>query len=163
LPFQFSSHGLLLLNLSSAKFGHMAITYIRDVLINLLLPPGQGFAVLLFGLGAFALLYLSSDDTKTRLLRIYLVASLALAVVGSAAAGGGPNHYLEPALAMAVLAPGALALLERSWDNAPAVGSCLMVVLLVLLLPTLDMRRWALMHSPPDDLRRVVALVQNRR
>src|SRR5262249_44447105 len=83
--------------------------------------------------------------------------------VGSAAAGGGPNHYLEPALAMAVLAPGALALLERSWDNAPAVGSCLMVVLLVLLLPTLDMRRWALMHSPPDDLRRVVALVQNIR
>src|SRR5262245_22729019 len=29
--------------------------------------------------------------------------------------------------------------------------------------PNLDMRRWALMHSPPDDLRRVVPLVQNTR
>jgi hypothetical protein len=164
LPFQMSGQGLLLLlNLSSAKFGHLALTYIRDIVIRLLLPPGQGFAVLLFGLGTFALLQRSSPhDTKTRLLKIYLVASLALGVVGSAAAGGGVNHFLEAALAMAVLTPTALSVLERSWDSAPAVGACLTALLVILLLPTLDVRRWELMHRSPDDLRRVVGLVRDR-
>ena len=38
LPFYLSSQGLLLLNLSGAKFGHFAFTYIRDVLARLSAP-----------------------------------------------------------------------------------------------------------------------------
>ena len=43
--FQLSSHGLLMLNLSGAKYGQFALTYVRDVLNRLLVEPGHGFAI----------------------------------------------------------------------------------------------------------------------
>ena len=162
--FQLSSHGLLMLNLSGAKFGQFAVTYIRDVLARLLVAPGQGFAVALFAFGAFAVLETSIQrDERTRLLNFYLVVSFCLAVVGSAAAGAHVNYYLEPALAMAVLLPSALARLEEGWTSDSPLASLVVVIVLALLLPSLDAQRWNLMHNKPEDLRRVAGIMENRR
>jgi hypothetical protein len=163
LVFQFSSNGLLLLNLSGAKFGQFALTYVRDVLNRLLVTPGHGFAVALFAFGTFAVLgnWYKSDD-RTRLLNIYLVVSFCLAVVGSAAAGATVNYYLEPALAMAVLLPIGLLRLEKAWRSDSPLASLVVVMLLAVLLPSLDVQRWNLMHEKPEDLRRVAALMENK-
>ena len=152
-----------MLNLSGAKFGQFAFTYIRDVLNRLLVPSGHGFAIVLLAFGVFGLIesFRQSDD-RIRLLNLYLVVSFALAVLGSAAAGAAVNYYLEPALAMAVLAPTALARLEAGWRNESPLSSFAFVIVLVLLLPSLDEQRSNTTHLKSDDLRRVVALMDRR-
>lgn len=163
LMFQISSHGLLMLNLSGAKFGQFALTYVRDVLNRLLVPPGHGFALVLVVFGVFGLVesYRQSDE-RTGLLNLYLVISFALSVLGSAAAGAAVNYYLEPALAMAVLVPTALAYLKAGWRNESPLSTFVFVIVLVMLLPSLDEQRSNTTHLRSEDLRRVVALVENR-
>jgi hypothetical protein len=161
--FQLSSNGLLLLNLSGAKFGQFALTFVRDVLNRLLVTPGHGFAVALFAFGAFAVLEnWNHKDPRIRLFNIYLVVSFCLAVVGSAAAGAAVNYYLEPALAMAMLLPAGLARLEGTWRSDSPLASLAVVMVLALLLPSLDAQRWNWMHDKPEELRRVAALMENR-
>jgi hypothetical protein len=162
LLFQSSSHGMLLLNLSGAKFGPIAITYIRDALFRLLVTSGHGFALLLFALGIFGLMVSWKDgDDREQLAGIYLVVSFAMATFGAAAAGAAVNHYLEPAFAMAVLAPAGLLRLRDSWVDAP-VTRFAVVALAVLLLPSLDFERSNLMHDRPNDLRGLYALANDR-
>ncbi|HYH01114.1 MAG TPA: glycosyltransferase family 39 protein [Terriglobales bacterium] len=163
VPIHMSTDGLLLLNLSGAKFGFLAVTYVRDVWQRLLSTEGYGFALMLFAFGAFGFVEsCKKADQRTRLLTLYLVVSLGLAVVGSAAAGGGVNHYLEPALAMAALVPFALSRLQKDWNKESPLASFAIVFSLIFLLPSLDVRRWEFMHNRPENLKDVVPLVQGK-
>lgn len=163
LAFNSSTHGMLLVNLSGAKFGRLAVTYSRDSLLRLLVSPGHGFALILFIFGALGFLYTWRDaDLRNRMVGIYLVVSLGLAVFGSAAAGGDVNHYLEPALAMALLAPTGLARLRDSWPEGSALGAFAAISVVVLLLPSIDVQRWRTMHERPEDLRGFLSLVTER-
>lgn len=163
LPFERASHELVQLNLSSAKFGPFAFTYVRDVLNRLLEAPGQGFVVALFALGALGFLESwKQRDERSSLLNLYLVASLGFAIMGSAAAGAGVNHYLEPALAMAVLIPTGMARLREGWKNESPFAPFAVLIMAVLLVPSLDSQRSNLKHNPPEDLRRVLPLMENK-
>jgi hypothetical protein len=162
--FQLSGQGLLLLNLSGSKFGQFAFTYVRDVLNRLLVTAGNGFAIALFAFGVFGFLQSWNDPERhTRLLNIYLVVSLSFAVLGSAAAGAAVNYYFEPALAMAMLVPTGLARLEQQRKEDSPVLLLVTVMVLALLVPSLDVQRWNLMHEKPEDLRSIVPLVESRR
>ena len=164
IPIQVSTGGLLGLNLSSAKFGSLAPTYVRDVLMRLLQTPGSGFTVVLIAFGLFGLVQsVKLPDSRVRLLAFYAVASLAFGTLGSAAAGGAVNHYLEPALAFALLVPFGLQALQQSWPSHSQTGLLVLVLIGVLLLPSLDSQRWNAFHERPEDLRQVAALVQGRR
>jgi hypothetical protein len=164
LPFQMSSGGLLLLNLSGAKFGLFALTYVRDVLARLFTREGCGFAVALFTLGAFGFIQsLKDSESRSHLVSVYFIISLGLAILGTAAAGGGINHYFEPALAMSLLIPVGMNRLQTTWphDSPLAVLTILMTV--ALLLPSLDVQRWNAMHKVPEDVRPFASMIQNRR
>jgi hypothetical protein len=103
----------------------------------------------------------SQRNDSVRLVKIYLAVSGALAVLGSASAGGGVNHYLEPALAMTLLVPLGLVRLQAAWRE-PTLAGFAVVIMLAFLLPSLDVQRWNAMHSRPEDLRRLVPLVRNQ-
>jgi hypothetical protein len=164
VPFQVVSGGLLALNLSGAKFGHFALTYVRDILSRLFTKEGTGFALALFTFGAFGLLQsLKHADDHIRLLSAYFAVSMALALSGSAAAGGGVNHYFEPALALALLIPVGMAQLEKAWDRQSPISVFAILITLALILPSLDVQRWNAMHSRPEDLRSMLPLITNRR
>jgi hypothetical protein len=160
---QRSSHGLLLLNISGSKFGELALTYVRDVIGRLLVAQGHGFVVALFAFGIFGCIEAwRQPDKRCRLICIYLMVSLGLAVLGSAARGAAVNHYLEPTLALAVLIPSGMARLRAVWAADSPLASFSMVLVLVLLLPALDAQRWEVIHNRPDDLRHMGALVKNK-
>jgi len=163
LAVQHSSNGLLLLNISGAKFGEFALTYVRDVIGRLLAAQGHGFVIALFAFGIFGCIEAwRLQDNRCRLICIYLVVSLGLAIIGSAARGAAVNHYLEPSLALALLIPSGMARLRTVWAPSSPVASFSVVMVLVLLLPALDAQRWNVMHNRPDDLRQVVPLVENK-
>lgn len=164
VSFQISTHGLFLLNLGGSKFGAFAITYIRDIALRLLTSPDSGFVILLFGLGVYAAIEATKDnDGRNQLLSIYLVAALFFAVLGSAAAGAAINHYMESAIVMAMLAPSGFQKLGEAWVKGAAWTNFVAILLLLLLLPSLDMMRWNLMHQRPDDLREIVRLVGTKK
>ena len=159
-PFQLSGQ-YVLLNLSSAKFGHFAISYTHDILNRLVTTPTYGFVLCLFGFGLFGLFAsLNQIDERSRLLNVYAIVTFAVAFLGTATSGGAVNHYLEPALVMAVVAPTALFTLQRNWEKAPSLASFSVVLVLLLLLPALDEQRWNLKHRMPRDLRPIVPLLQ---
>lgn len=161
VTFQKSSHGYLLLNLSGAKFGALAPTYSRDALFRLLVSPGNGFATALFIFGILGLILSWSDrDPRWRLAGIYLAISFALATLGAAAAGAAVNHYLEPALATAVLVPVGLSRLRGAWSETPLAWLAL-VGTAVLLLPSIDMQRSNITGNPPQNLTQVSLLMQD--
>ena len=162
--FQISSHGLLLLNLSGATFGQFALTYIRDIAGRVLATPGHGFvtALLVFGLLGFIESW-QGEDARTRLISIYFVVSMGLAILGSAARGAAVNHYMEPALALAVLVPIGVTQLQSGWRRESPLTTLAVVFVVVILLPSLDVRRWNSMHNRPDDLRALTRLVENRK
>ena len=162
--FQISSGGFLFLNLSGGKFGQFSVSYARDVLARLLEPQGQAFAIAIFGFGAFGLFESwRQGDVRSRLVAVYAFVSLGLAVLSSAAAGSAPNHFLEAALAFAVLIPTGLASLENSWSNGSPSSIFAMILVFVFLVPSLDVQRSNLVHNRPDDLRPLVPLVVSRR
>ncbi len=164
LVFQIATHGLLLLNLSGATFGQFALTYVRDIAGRLVLPPGHGFVIALFAFGLLGFLETWKDgDASLRLLGVYLVVSCGLVVVGSAARGAAVNHYLEPALAMAVLVPTGVARLRGSWQNGSAQALFAIVIVAVLLLPSVDMQRSYFVHNKPENLQSLARLVEKRR
>jgi hypothetical protein len=163
LLLQLSSHGLLLLNMSSAKFGPMAPTYIRGILHQLFVSEGHGFAILLLVFGVFGFLTsLEQTGEGTRLLNVYFVLSLGLAVIGSATAGAGVNHYLEPVLTMAVLVPTGLAHLQSAWKSDSPLASFAVLMIVAVLLPSIDVQRWKAMHRKPENLQRIMPLIENR-
>jgi hypothetical protein len=160
---QHSSHGLLLLNISGAKFGEFALTYVRDVIGRLLVAQGHGFVIALFAFGIFGCIEAwRLGDKRCQLGCIYLVVSLGLAVLGSAARGAAANHYLEPTLALALLIPTGMSRLKAVWAPDSAFASLSIVMVLVLLLPALDAQRWDVMHTRPEDLRQIARLVENK-
>jgi hypothetical protein len=162
--FQLSTSGLLLLNLSGAKFGHLALTYVRDSLFRMLSGmPGHGFAVVLFVFGLLGFLYSwSSTQARSALVAIYLVVSLGLAILGTAAGGADVNHYLEPALALALLAPTGLACLQRVWPEETPFAAFAFLAMGVLLLPSLDIQRWQVQHVKPANLRPLLSAITNK-
>lgn len=163
LPFYASTRDALLLNLSGAKFGFFALTYVRDVLNRVFARTGCGFAVALFTLGTFGFLQsLREREQRALLVSIYLLVALALAVLGTASAGGGMNHYLEPALAMAILIPTGMVRLQANWQAESPTAALATLMILALVLPSLDVQRWNAMHREPEDLRPFVALMANK-
>ena len=164
IAFQISSSGLLFLNLSGGKFGQLAFTYVRDVLARLLEPQGQGFAIAVFAFGSLGLLEaLRNRETRSLLLSIYAVVAIGLAVLGSAAAGAAPNHYLEACLALATLIPLGLASLQCSWNDGSATAVMATVLVALILLPSLDAQRAIATHNRPDDLRPLISLLASQR
>ena len=162
--YQHASRGLLLVNIGGAKFGALALTYIRDIVLNILTPSGNGFAILILAFGAFAVVNASKQpDKRIRLMLIYFCTSLFFGLFGSAAAGAGANHFLETVLAAAVLLPPALARLEESWQPTSSACALVTVLILAICLPTLDMQRWNAMHKRGEDLRALVPLVSSRK
>jgi hypothetical protein len=162
--YQVSSNGLLFLNLGGSKFGSLAFTYVRDVILRLLTSPESGFVIVLFALGAFAAIEARNySDKRVVLVSIYLIASLFFAVLGSAAAGAAGNHFLEPVLAMAVLVPSGLFKLRETWDKNSAFPAFALSLVVVLMLPSLDMQRWNAMHRKPENMRDIVPLAENKR
>ena len=163
VPVYWTSQGLLLLNLSSAKFGPLAFTYIHDVLARLLLTEGSGFTILLIAFGAHTILECCKDANKRiRLIIIYALVSCGLAIVGSAAAGAHVNHYLEPALALALVAPIGLSRLASSWRGDSSLASFATILVVLLLLPSLDAQVKKVRHAKRSELRNVLPLVMNR-
>ena len=117
----------------------------------------------MFAFGTFALVQSwPQSNSRTRLIGIYLLVSFGLAVVGSAAAGAAVNHYLEPALAMAVLLPTGLAYLEPSSKSSSPLQRFAIALILFLFLPSLDIQRWNMMHSKAEDLRRIVNTTKDK-
>lgn len=164
IAFDRMTGGLLLLNLSGAKFGQFAFTYVRDVLGRLLEAPGSGFACILLALGLLGLIEsYRSKDNRVLLVSIYFAVSCFFAVLGSAAAGAAVNHLFEPAFALALLAPVGLTRMKAEWRSTSSTAALAFVLVAVVLLPTLDVQRWNVMHGRPDDLRPLVPVVQQTR
>ena len=82
--------------------------------------------------------------------------------IGSAAAGAHVNHYLESALAMALLAPTSLRYLANAWRSDSPLASFAVVLILLLLVPALDIQRKTVTHSKRAQLQHVVPLVNDK-
>jgi len=164
LSVNISSHGLLVLNISGAKFGLFALTYARDILNRLISREGQGFAVLLFAFGTFGFVesWRKHTDIRIQLVSVYLVVSLALGFVGSAAAGAAVNHYLESAFAMALLTPIGVSRLATVWDRESPFAPFVIITVLALVLPSLDTQRWNAVHNKAEDLRGVLSWIKDK-
>lgn len=163
LLFQRASHGMLTLNLSGAAFGEFSLSYIRDIAGRLLLQPGNGFVTALFAFGLFGFVQSwKQADQRIRLVNIYLVVALLLTVIGSAARGSAVNHYFEPAFAMALLIPAGVAQLQSTWRSDSPFAALTLAFVVVLLLPSLDVRRSFFRQNKPEDLRSLASTVVNR-
>jgi hypothetical protein len=139
------------------------VTYIRDLILRMLTSPSSGFVIALVAFGIFgAVESLNQRNERQRLLILYLSASVFFAILGSAAAGAAVNHFLEPALALSALAPAGLARLRGNWEQDSPWPTFAVVLVVLLLLPSLDMQRWAAMHERPNDLKSIVRLIGNR-
>jgi len=161
--FQLTNHGMLLLNLSGAKFGALSLSYTRDTLFRLLVSPGHSFAVVLFAFGAFSVFELwNQREERLRLISIYIIVAFGFAAFGSAAAGAAENHFLETAFAMAVILPAGLARLGQSWTSDSPLASFVVVILLFLLLTSVDAQRWNFMHTRPEDFRSLLPVMEGR-
>ncbi len=164
VAFQITTHGAFLLNLSGATFGAFEVSYVRDVIGRVLSTPGNGFAVVLFAFGLFGFVQSwNEEDQRVRLISLYLIISLGMAIWGSAARGAAVNHYMEPALAMAMLVPLGIFQLQRVWTKDSPLAVFAMVLVLVFLLPSVDMQRSYFSHNKPDNLEALTQLVKNRR
>jgi hypothetical protein len=163
LAFFQASTGMLLLNLSGAKFGPVAFTYVRDVLLRLLVTPGYGFVTVLAAFGLTGLVEAwKQPEGRGRLLGLYLAAACFFALAGSAAAGAAVNHYIEAAFALAALVPPGVASMRKSWKGQTALSVFPAVLVIVLLVPSLDLERWNVMHARREDLRRVVPVMDKK-
>ena len=161
---QMTTHGAFLLNLSGATFGTFALSYIRDVIGRVLSTPGNGFAVILFAFGLFGFVQSwKHEDQRVRLISMYLAVSVCMAVWGSAARGAAVNHYMEPALAMAMLIPLGVSQLQNVWTKGSPLAVFAITLVLVFLLPSVDMQRSYFTHNKPDNLEALKHLVENRR
>jgi hypothetical protein len=161
--FQAWSGGLLLLNLSGAKFGRMALTYGRDTILRLMTSPGHGMATALLSFGLFGFFCNRKErDARSLLTGIYLPVSVLFAGLGSLAAGADINHWFEPSLALALLIPAGLARMEAGWSKDAVASRFLAVLLLVLVVPSLDVARWGVMHTRPADMRRLLPYAGNK-
>jgi hypothetical protein len=160
--FQVASHGMLLTNLSGAKFGAMSVSYIRDIVANMVNAPGSGCGVLLWVFGSVTLLDLRSIDRGRLLSWLYATAAISFAVIGAAAAGAAANHFLEPSLAMAVLAPWFFRRGEEEWPQGSVVGLFSLVVAVSLLAPSLDVQRANVSHREAEDMRKVASVTSRR-
>jgi hypothetical protein len=153
---------MLLLNLSGAKFGPIAFSYLRDVLMRLLTTSGYGLVSILVAFGVTGLLE-SWKQSRGRLLGLYLGAACFFAAVGSAAAGAAVNHYIEAGFALAVLVPAGAASMRNGWKTQPALRVFAAATIVVLLAPALDIQRWNVMHSTREDFRRVLPVMDQKR
>lgn len=163
--YQMLSKEALLINLSGANFGRIALTYGRDTLWRLLvLAPEHGFSVVLVVLGGVGFWCCwKGPAMRTRLAGIYVVVALGLAAFGSSAAGGDINHYLEPAFALSLLVPTAVFHMRRTWIADSPTAVALAIAAAVLLLPALDFARWETTHIRPVSLKETLSLMANRR
>jgi hypothetical protein len=157
------STGMLLLNLSGAKFGPIAFTYMRDVLLRLLTTSGYGVVSILVALGLTGLATSwNQAGGRNMLLGLYLGTACFFAAAGSAAAGAAVNHYIETGFALAVLVPSGVAAMRNGWKAQPALGVFAAATVVVLLAPALDLQRWNAMHFQREDFRRVLPVMDQK-
>jgi hypothetical protein len=157
--------GLLAVNLSGAKFGKLALVYSRDSLLRLLtVIPGSGFVVVLFSLGGIGTyLGFTEPDRRYRLLSLYVLTSLGAAIIGSSAAGGDVNHYLESALVFSLLAPYCASRIEQEADGKPTLLWFAGALVALLMGTGLYTERPAVLRAQRQDLSEVRRLVEHRR
>jgi hypothetical protein len=161
--FQMTSGGSLSMNLAGGKFGKVSMSYARDVLARFLEAPGQAFVLALFVFGLYGLFEaLRQDDRRLHLLCLYAIVALMLAIMGSAAAGSAPNHYLETALAFSFLIPIGLLSIDKSWVTGSPLAILTTIFVLIVLVPSLDVLRSTAAHNHPDDLRFLTPIVAGR-
>ena len=164
LYFQIASAGTMMMNLSGSKFGPFGVKNLHDILVHLMAAPGAQVMLALFG---FALLGLfqpgKPGDERGRLLKIYFLVSLPLALFACGFANATANHFLEPALVWALLVPSGIDALAQSWQQARAQTILIFSLTLVLLIPTLDVQLWSTRNERPDDVRSLTSLVNNKR
>jgi hypothetical protein len=161
--FEVASKGAMRTSLSGSNFGSMSIANAHEIVTHLFTREGYAFAGLLFAFGLLGLIVAwKSEDPAGRVLVFYFLLTLTLAVLGSALAGAGENHYLEPALAAALLAPVGAAELRKRWPSDSLLPMFLCLLVLIAWLPTLDLRHWQAADRRRADFHGLVALVADR-
>jgi hypothetical protein len=164
LYFQHASAGTMMMNLSGSKFGPFGIKNLHDILVHLLAAPGAQVMLALFGFALPGLFQPDEPgDEHGRLLKIYFLVSVPLALFASGFANATANHFLEPALVWALLVPSGVNALANSWQQARAQAILIFSLTLVLLIPTLDVQLWSTRNERPDDVRSLTSLVNGRR
>ncbi|HYL93049.1 MAG TPA: hypothetical protein VEW69_07810 [Alphaproteobacteria bacterium] len=164
LYFQSTSHGAMMMNLSGSKFGPFGFKNLHDIVVHLMSAPGSQVMLAIFGFALAALLRpLREINSRDRMLAIYFLVSLPLALFAAGFANATANHFLEPVLIWALLVPVAVNALEPAWQNAKPQAALLFALSLVLLLPTLDVQLWSTRNEHPDDIRDLKGLVAGKR
>lgn len=160
--FQVASGHTMLMNLSGSKFGPASTKNLHDILIHLMTTSGEQIMLVLFGFALFAFLE-KNDNARDRLLKIYFLVSLPLALFACRFANATANHFLEPIMVWALLVPVAMQALEKHWKDAPAQSAFVTVLAVVLLAPTMDVQLWATRNEHPDDVRALKQVVAGKR
>ena len=161
--FNAASEGTMRTSLSGSNFGSMRIANAHEILTHLFTREGYGFVGLLFAFGLLGLIvaWKKSEDPAGQVLVLYFLLTVALAGLGSSLAGAGENHYLEPALGAAVLAPVGATELRKRWPSDSLLPAFLCLLVLVVGLPTLDLRHWQAADRRRADFHDLVALVEH--
>jgi hypothetical protein len=162
--FDAASNGAMRTSLSGSNFGSMRINNAHEILTYLFTRAGYGFTGLLFAFGLLGLIlaWKRSGDPAGRVLVFYFLLSLGLAGLGSSLAGAGENHYLEPALAASFLVPVGTSELRKRWPSDSLLPAFLCLLVLVVWLPTLDLRHWQAADRGPADFHALVTMVEKR-
>ena len=162
--FNAASNGALRTSLSGSNFGSMNITNAHEILTYLFTRQGYGFTGLLFALGLFGLIlaWNRTTDPAGRILVFYLILTLGLAVLGSSLAGAGENHYLEPALAAALLVPVGASELRKTWPANSLLPAFITVLIVIVWLPNIDVRHWQAGDRQPANFHDLIGLVERK-
>ncbi len=162
-PLDVHSGGLVRLNLTGPQFGNFDPRHAHQILLKVVTATGNGFALGLLAFGLFGFVHAWRGDPRIRLVGLYFATSLCFTVLLTMGAGNNVNHYLEPALAWAMLLPIGMDALKRTWVESSASNTLACVLVLVLLLPSLALQRWNMVGAQPPDFRRLAELARHRR
>jgi hypothetical protein len=159
--FQSASSGLMRLNITGGKIaGAASLQNVHESFVAVTWAQGHQIVILLFAFAIVgAILSWQKFDQPVWFLTCYLTFSFGFALFVTRFSNASYNHYIEPALVCALFAPGVLQLLRVSWPKELAFASFMLVLVLMLLVPTLDVQRWNMMNDRPDNLDKLVRIV----
>jgi hypothetical protein len=162
--FDSASNGAMRASLSGSNFGSMSMTNVHEILTHLFTREGFGFSGLLFAFGllGLAVAWTRLEDHAGHVLFLYFILTMVLAGMGTSLAGAGENHYLEPALSAALLAPVGAAELRKHWPSDSLLPAFLCILVLVVWLPVLDLRHWQVADRRPANFHDLVPWVEHR-
>lgn len=158
--FEIMTDGMLSHNLKGSHVGAFSLANIKQILVRLLVSPGQGTTLAIVTFGVFGSLC-ESQDAHTKFLRYYFLVTAALAIMASGLENAGENHFCEAAIVAAMFVPRALVEVQ----GLPRRITTALVLLLtfVLLLPSLALQGWRMLHEQPVDYRWLVPYVRGER